>query len=44
MFCFGPFGEEIWHFATLHGGKFSVVPTPHKLHPVSQRLDAKQGG
>lgn len=42
MFCFGLFGEEIWHFAILQGGKFSVVPTPSKLHPESQCLNAEQ--
>lgn len=43
MFCFNLFGEEIWHFARLQGGKFSSVPTPSKLHPVSHCLGAEQG-
>jgi len=41
MFCFNLFGEERWHLATLQGGKFSLVPTPTKLHPVSHCLSAE---
>lgn len=43
MFCFNLFSEEIWHFARLQGGKFSLVPTPSELHPVSHCLGAEQG-
>lgn len=38
MFCFNLFGEETWHFARLQGGKYSLVPTPSELHPVSHCL------
>lgn len=43
MFCFSLFGEEIGHPARLQGGKFFLVPTPSKLHPVSHCLGAQQG-